>query len=116
LQELLIAPYETLDPGDGVAIIVDRWNQHVGLVIVAGTAETNTLAAPVQAGEKISFIAMTVGAGGTRAITAASAINSSSNTIMTFNAVDDAITLESFPVGSATYEWRITFNSGVALS
>jgi len=113
LQELLIAPYEVLDPGTGQAIVVNRWNQHIGLTIAASTAETNTLAAPTQAGQRLSIIAMSVGGAGSRVVTVASAIDSSGHTTMTFDAVDEAVTLEAFPVGSDTYEWRVVFSSGM---
>lgn len=110
------APFEVLDPGTGVAIVVDRWNQHIPLTIAASASETNTLAAPTKAGQRLCIIAVTVGSGGSRAITAATAINQTGNTIMTFGHQYDAIILESFPVGSGVYRWRVAYNDGVALS
>jgi hypothetical protein len=114
LVELHNAPFEVVDPGTGAAISITRWNQHIPLTI-GGTAETNTLAAPTKAGQRVSIIAATVGAG-TRAITVASAVNQTGNTILTFAQQFDAIALESFPVGSGVYRWRVAYNDGVALS
>jgi hypothetical protein len=113
-RELHIAPFEIIDPGDGEAITVDRWNQHVPLEIGAG-AETNTLPDPTRAGQRVCLMAFSVG-GGSRAITADSPINQTGNTVMTFAAVDDMIVLESFPVGDGAYEWRAVANDGCALS
>lgn len=113
-QDLHKAPYEVADPGDGAKIKVDRWNQHIPLAIGAG-AETNELPDPTQAGQRVCIMAVSVG-GGTRAITADSAVNQTGNTVMTFAAVDDLAVLESFPVGGGDYEWRIVANDGAALS
>lgn len=112
-EQLAQAPYEIVDPGTGAAIPVTKWT-HLPLTI-GGSAETNTLAAPTKAGQRISIIAVSVGAG-SRAITAATAVNQTGNTVMTFAHQYDAITLESFPVGSGVYRWRIVYNDGVALS
>ena len=112
-HELTRAPFEVLDPGSGEAIVVDRYNVTIPLTIGAG-AETNTLAAPTNANQRVRIISSVQGAG-SRAITAASSINQTGNTVMTFAAVEDVIVLESFPVGSA-YKWRVVANDGVALS
>lgn len=116
LHELFRAPYEVVDPGNGAAINVTRWNQHVPLTIAASTSETNTLAAPTQTGQRVSIIAVSVGGSGQRAITVASSVNQTGNTVLTFAQQFDAITLESFPVGSGVYRWRVVYNDGVALS
>lgn len=113
-NELHLAPYEVTDPGSGVPISVTRWNQHVPIAIGSG-AETNTLPDPTQAGQRVSLTAVSDG-GGSRAVTAASAINQAGNTVMTFADVNDSITLESFPTGSGTYKYRVVYNDGVALS
>lgn len=113
------APFETTDPGTGVAILVDRWNQFIALDVAAGATETNTLAAPLRAARRVCFTLARLGAGGTRAITAASAINQTGNTIMTFAEASDSIILESVQVGiggTAVYKWRVVYNDGVALS
>jgi hypothetical protein len=110
------APYEILDPGDGNAIIVDRWNNHIPMVIAASTAETGTLQDPVAAGQRVALIAKDVGAAGARAITADSPVNAGGDTVLTFNADYDFILLESFPVAVGGYEWRIIVNESVALS
>lgn len=112
--ELHQAPFETIDPGTGVAIKVNRWNQVIPLTIAASASETNTLAAPTQAGQKLTLFAASVGSGGTRVVTVASAVDAAGTLTLTFAAVDDRVTLESVPVGSGVYEWRITSNEGTA--
>jgi hypothetical protein len=114
-KELGEAPYEIVDPGSGRAISVVGWT-HLPLTIAASTAETNTLASPTKAGQRLSIIAVSVGSSGTRAITVATAVNQAGNTVLTFNAQFDACILESFPVGSGLYRWRIVHNESVGLS
>lgn len=114
--ELHNAQYEIVDPGTGAAIIVDRWNLHIPLTIAASAAETNTLAAPARAGQKLSIIAVSVGSSGSRVITVASAYDQAGGTTLTFDAVDERVVLESYEVGtagSASYEWRVTDFEGV---
>jgi hypothetical protein len=101
------------DPGTGAAIPVTV-NTSMSFTIGTG-AETNTLAIPEWAGQRMSLMASTVGGGGTRAVTAASALNSAGNTVMTFDAVDDFACLEGVDRGG-TLCWRILTNENVALS
>ncbi len=102
------------DPGHGVAIPVTR-SAEVNMTIAAGQAETNTLAVPTFAGQRLILNAEAVGAGGTRAVTAAQAINQAANTVMTFAAVRDCIELVAIKVGGAL-RWQVALNDGVALS
>lgn len=114
LQELV--KYQTLslaDPGTGVAIPVTR-SAYVGLTIGSAGAETNSLAIPTFLGQQMILNADTVGTG-TRAVTAAQAINQAGNTIMTFGAARDMIKLEAIKVGGAL-RWTVMANDGVALS
>ena len=106
------AVYEVADPGTGRRINVGRWNMHVPLTIAAGVAETNSLGDPIKAGERLCLIAVAVGAGGTRAVTAESPIDADGYTTLTFDAVDDMAILEGFPVGGRAYEWRVTVTGG----
>ena len=112
-RDLNIANYEVTDPGTGNPIDVDRWNQVVSLEI-GTTAETNTLAAPTKAGQKLTLFAQSVGSGGTRVVTVASAIDALGTTTLTFTAADQRVVLESVTVADYTYEWRVTKNEGVA--
>ena len=82
--------------------------------IITAAAETNTLAIPASEGLMISLICE-VYAVGDRVVTVASAINQATNTLMTFGAVGDWITLISVDVGGTLY-WRILANDGVGLS
>lgn len=107
----LFAPIELADPGDGQAIPVTR-SYYVGLTF-NGT-ETNTLAIPTFAGQRMILYADTA-TSGTRAVTAAQAINVAGNTIMTFNAARDYIELVGVKVGGAL-RWEVASNSNVALS
>ena len=114
--ELKSAPFQSTDPGDGEPIVVDRWGQIVPMVVVASTLETNTLADPSQAGERLVLVAHTVGSAGSRAITAASGVNKAGNTVMLFDAANERLVLDSVPV-SGGFEWMVTANDGsVALS
>lgn len=111
--QLHSAPFETLDPGSGAAIRVDRWNQVVPLTIAASTSETNTLAAPLKAGQRVTIFAASVGSSGSRAVTVASAYDAAGGTVLTFDAVDERVVLESIPVGSGVFEWRVVDFEGV---
>jgi hypothetical protein len=111
-----LAKYEAIelaDPGTGQAITVTR-SATVDFTIGSAGAETNTLAIPTFLGQRMVLCAKTVGTG-TRAVTAASAINQTGNTIMTFAQARDAIGLCAIKVGSAL-AWQVQFNDGVALS
>ena len=112
LRSNVVQPYPIADPGTGVAIPVTA-SGAIGLIIGAGV-ETNTLAIPTYVGQKLIITANTV-AGGSRAITAASAINQAGNTIMTFTPIGDSIVLEGALIGGLR-AWRVTSNDGVALS
>lgn len=106
-------PIVLADPGTGVAIPVTR-SATVNLTIGSAGAETNTLAIPTFAGQRLILSADTVGTG-TRAITCAENINQAANKVMTFAAVRDAIVLEAITVGGAL-RWQVAANDGVALS
>jgi hypothetical protein len=106
------APLEIADPGTGAAIPVTS-SATVMFTVGAG-AETNTLATPTFVGQTLRLVCGSI-AGGTRAVTVASAINVAGNTVMTFNAARDNCTLVGVKYGS-TLAWEIQFNASVALS
>lgn len=108
----LFAPIEVADPGTGVAIPVTG-SATVNFTVGAG-AETNTLAIPTFVGQRMVLNCGSIG-GGTRAVTAASAINAAGNTVMTFNAARDNCELRAVKVGGVL-AWEIGFNASVALS
>ena len=101
------------DPGTAQAIPVTR-SASIPLTIGSAGAETNTLAIPTFKGQMLTIWADAVGTG-TRAITAAQAINQAGNTVMTFAQVRDAIQLCAISVGGAL-RWQVVANDGVALS
>lgn len=107
------APFGARDPGNGKPIKFDRWNACIPLEIGSG-AETNTLASPNSAGQKITLMAISVN-GGSRTITVASPINAAGTTSIVFNAVDERVILESVGVGDNAYEWRIAYAEGVTV-
>lgn len=101
------------DPGTGAAIPVTRSGQ-VQLVI-ANAVETNTLAIPTFAGQRLTISCVSLAGSGTRAITSAQAVNAAGNTVMTFNAASDLIVLEAVLIANAL-RWRVILNESVALS
>jgi hypothetical protein len=107
------AAYEINDPGSGVAINYSRWGMVVPFTIAASTAETNTLAAPLNANQRIVMFAQSVGSSGSRVVTVASAINKDGDLTLTFDSVDEWCVLTSVPVGSGVFEWRYEAGEGV---
>lgn len=99
---------ELMDPGD-------EWGACLAMTCGAG-GETRKIPAPVTAGERIDLILLSTG-GGSVVITAPASgtVNQTGNNTLTFGAADDACTLESFRTSNG-YEWRVTYNDGVALS
>ena len=98
------------DPGDAGAIPVTG-SGYVPLVSAGG--ETRTLAVPTYIGQELLLYCKTyVGA---IAITCAQAINETGNTIMTYSAAGEYISLVGVEEG-ATMRWRPVGNDGVALS
>lgn len=113
--QLYTAPFETNDPGTGAAINVDRWNQTVSFTIAASAAETNTLATPLKAGQRLTLYAANVGSGGSRVVTVATAYNEAGNTTLTFDAVGERVVLESVQTGTAgaaAFRWRVANSEG----
>jgi hypothetical protein len=101
------------DPGTGVALPVGSSGSIALTVVAAG--ETNTLPLATQAGIRLNISCAALGGGDTRAITAAGAINAAGNTIMTFNAVTDTVSVQSMNVSGA-FLWRVVFNDGTGLT
>lgn len=100
------------DPGTGVAIPVTK-DASVALVVGAG-AETNTLAIPSYEGQ-LMVLACKSNGGGTRTVTAASAINVAGNTHMAFSAASQVLTLRGVQRGGAL-AWSVQGNDSVVLS
>ncbi len=100
------------DPGTGVAIPVTA--SGVCPITIGAGAETNTLAAPSRIGMLLAITCDVVGAG-TRAITCATTVNQTGNTVMTFAQAGDTILLKSTQIGGAL-RWRVVSNDGVVLS
>lgn len=83
------------------------------IVIVASTAEVNTLSDPNGPGLFLVLCAVTVGTGGTRAITYAASYNASAMTVLTFTATRQVAVLFSVPdkTGGTTsgYRWHLVY-------
>lgn len=103
---------EITDPGNAGAIPVVT-SGTVMLVSTEAGGETRTLADPAFVGQEITLTMLTDG--GDIEITAASPINQTGNTVMTFAAVRDTIKLVGIEA-AASNEWQVAFNDGVALS
>lgn len=106
--DLANAPFMVTDPGTGVAIQVDRWNQIVPFT-VAGT-ETNTLGHPINANQRVKLVC-SVRSSGTRTVTVAAAFNAAANTTLAFDAAGEWAILESHPVGS-DFRWKLISYDG----
>lgn len=102
---------EVADPGTGQAIPVTG-SAYIGFTIAG--SETNTLAIPTFIGQALELNCDTY-TSGSRAVTAAQAINQAGNTVMTFGAARDYIVLRAVKVGGAL-RWQVSYNDGVALS
>jgi len=106
-----VQPSIIADPGASGAIpVTEGWG--VCSLVTAGS-ETRTIAIPQRVGQRISFGFKTDG--GNCAITAASAVNQTGNTVMTFADAGDHVVLEAIENGAAL-AWRIVANDGAALS
>lgn len=111
-QSFNIQVFEAVDPGDAGVILVE-YPSIVELTIGAGV-ETNTCAIPSFIGQILILSVNTVGAG-TRAVTFASAINKTGNTIATFAAAGDILILMGVRVAGVLC-WRVVQNDGPTLS
>lgn len=98
------------DPGNAGAIPVTV--SGVCNMTSAG-AETRTLAIPTFVGQEIVLNCDTYI--GNIVVTSAQALNQAGNTVMTFNAVRDNVTLKAITIGGAK-RFQIIANDGVALS
>jgi hypothetical protein len=99
------------DPGNGGAIPVTGSGS---CAMTTAAAETRTIAAPTFVGQQIMLFVDTY-AVGDAVVTSAVAINVANNTIMTFGAASEALTLTGVTAG-ASLQWQVTHNDGVALS
>lgn len=100
------------DPGDGAAIAATRSGE-VQIVTGAG-GETNTLAVPAFAGQRLILTLKTDG-GGDRVVTVASAFNASANTTITLNDAGDSICLEGSHGSAGVLKWNQAWTNGPTL-
>ena len=99
------------DPG-AVSLAIDVTHSGSCAITTAG-AEGRTIAAPTYVGQRISLVHDV--AGGSLAITAASALNQTGHTIMTMALVGAFADLTAVQIGGIKI-WRILANEGVVLS
>ena len=103
------------DPGTGTSFGLNSIAVYTTVAVTIGAgAETNTLAAPLANGQRISVTVAAAG-GGTRAITASAAINAAGNTVMTLNAVRETVDLVAVKSGAA-FRWQLVSNDGAVLA
>ncbi len=100
------------DPGDAAAIPVTASASFP--FTTGGSGETNTIAAPTFAGQRIT-LTLDVDGGGNRVVTSAVRINKSGNTAITFADAGDYIALEAVQVASALV-WQVAATDGPVLS
>ncbi len=100
------------DPGSGVAIPVTA--DGVVAITTGGGAETNTLAIPSFVGQRMTFCLDTAG-GGTRTVTAASAINVAGHTHFLLVTARQSITLQGITL-AGTRCWEILANIGTVVT
>lgn len=113
LAELAVkCPVLIADPGDAGVIPVAR-SGHCALTSTTIGGETRTIAVPAIDGITLS-VTLAVD-GGDVAITVASAINQTGNTVITMGDAGDTIVLTAVRVGAAR-AWRVVVNDGTALS
>lgn len=98
------------DPGDDGAISVA--DSGVVAMVSAG-AEARTLAIPTFVGQWLVLVADTHN--GDIVVTSAQAINQAGETVMTFGADGESISLVAITIAGAR-RWRVVANDGVALS
>ena len=101
------APKIMADPGDGGTIRVDEDLQI--LEMVSAAAETRTLANPDREGVRFTLRMLTDG--GDIVVTAANGLNVTGNTVATFDATSELLSLVSVEYASG-YRWDILHNIG----
>ena len=107
-----VIPEIIADPGDAGAIDVSTSGY---CELTTGGAETRTLADPVFRGQILDLVF--VSDSGDCVITAASPMNQTGNTIMTFSDVGESIRLMGHYNATDGWEWvAISLANGVALS
>lgn len=117
LFDLFRATRVVPDPGAGKTISLTH-NCHVQMQTVA-IGEPRALPNPTKEGQEVCLVLEKVSNSGTVVATAAGAINTTGNTVMTFDTEGDWCKLESikyFISGTAAYRWRVVDSDGCALS
>lgn len=98
------------DPGD--AGTINPYDRDFAICrLVTTGAETRTLADPVADGQRLTLVMQTDG--GDCVVTASSAVNDNSDTVITFNDVGDMLELRGVHDGASTFAWRVVGYEGV---
>lgn len=113
-KDLVNAGYDIDSPIHNGTIASPAIQGGVVSLVTGATQQDVSLAAPERAGLEIVICLQTDG-GGNAVVTAASAVNASGNTVMTFDNAGDTISLKAVRVGSSV-AYRVVGNDGVALS
>lgn len=117
--DMALADWVIDTPATGAPVGISKVSEHK--LVIGTTAETNTVADPQRAGLMKLFTVVSVGSGGSRAITFATAVDQNGTTVLTFNTARQTALLWSVPDGLTTtgYRWQILVadatNAGNAL-
>lgn len=105
------------DPGNGasVTLITSPFSRLIPMAIGTG-AETMSVGNPAFNGQALVLYALTVGGGGSRAVTFSTAIDQAGSTQATFNAVADQLVLQGFQLNGSTLRWRVMQSTSVAFA
>ncbi len=96
------------DPGTAAAIPVTESGSVA--IAMAATGETNTLAAPTFAGQRLLIYCVSEVAGAdTRIITCATLLNIANNTLITLADVGTTVLLDTVEEVAGTFRWRVVF-------
>lgn len=112
LHDLFESDLSINDPDHLASFDIDRSPAYCD--IVTTTLEYRTLNDPARPGLMLFLHMLTDG--GDCTVVAASAVNSSGNTFITFNDAGDWCQLISISDGAGAYRWEVLASSGVSLS
>lgn len=102
----IVAAHEAEIPVTGNGILA---------LTILDAAETNTLAVPTFAGQELTIAVDTLAGAGTRAITAATDIDTDGHNVITFDGAGQMVVLRGIKLG-ASFAWRLVANDGATLS
>jgi len=109
LRDLHVAAFDTVDPGNGGVLFVDRWGEVFPLRSGASD-ETRTLVQPDNIGQ-VATVKLLEHGGGDVVLTVTGGYNQAGSTTITFDAAGDWVIFYSIETSSGFY-WRIMGQEG----